>query len=136
MTLDEEIVLSCAVRYALGRRTYVVGSVCSELLRHEKELDWSTKQRISNEIQEYQDDYGQAGDDFDDKEWSYIKWLFDKRRRVTAEVNLYQTDDWVEVEAVWGEDDKLYTTDKGVIVYYHTHRNIKLKYNGISTRNT
>lgn len=92
MTLDEEIVLSCAVRYTLGGRTYAVGSVCSELMKHEKQLDWNTKERISNEIQAYQDEHGQAGDDFDDKEWNYIKWLFDKSGRVTAEVNLYKTD--------------------------------------------
>jgi len=34
MTLNEEIVLTCAFRYALGRMTYVVDSVASEIERN------------------------------------------------------------------------------------------------------
>jgi hypothetical protein len=35
LSLDQELVLTAAFRYALGRSTYIVGSVCAELVRLE-----------------------------------------------------------------------------------------------------
>lgn len=99
-TLNQEIVLSCAMRYALGRMTYVVGSVCEELIANYENLNENTRSRISKEIQEYQDQYGQAGMSFDDDQWNKVKWLFDESNRVNAQANKYNTDEWVDVVAI------------------------------------
>ena len=125
LTLDQEIVLGCAFRYALGRMTYVVSSVTSELIKNEKVLDWNFKERIAQEIQEYQDKNGLAGMEFDNLEWNKVKWLFTKERRVILEANKYKTDIWVEVEAVKGDDGIYWTLD--CKADYHTVRNIRKK---------
>jgi hypothetical protein len=128
LNLDQEIVLGCAFRYALGRSTYVVSSICSELIRLEPILNNSFKYRLAKEIAEYQAEYGKAGMDFDNEEWSYIKWLFTSERRVIVEANRYNTDIWEEVEAVEGEDGVYYTTN-GKSTYYHKVRNVRRKTN-------
>jgi hypothetical protein len=132
LPLNQEIVLSCAFRYALGRATYVVGSVCEELIRLLDVLPENFKYRTAKEIQEYQDKHGKAGWDFDNDEWNYIKWLFTPERRVILEANYYQTDNWKEVEAVRsdeldenGEVKYLSLTDKDS--YYHKVRNVRNK---------
>lgn len=130
--LNQEIILACAFRYALGRATYVVGSVCEELVRLEPLLNDNFKYRTAREIQEYQDEHGKAGWDFDNDEWNYVKWLYTPERRVLLEANYYKTDKWVEVEAVRsdeldedGEIKYLSLTNKNS--YYHKVRNIKNK---------
>ena len=132
LPLNQEIVLSCAFRYALGRATYVVGSVCEELIRLLDVLPENFKYRTAKEIQEYQDEHGKAGWDSDNDEWNYIKWLFTPERRVILEANYYQTDRWEEVEAVRsdeldenGEVKYLSLTDKDS--YYHKVRNVRNK---------
>jgi hypothetical protein len=132
LPLNQEIVLSCAFRYALGRATYVVGSVCEELVRLLDVLPENFKYRTAKEIQEYQDEHGKAGWDFDNDEWNYIKWLFTPERRVILEANYYQTDRWEEVEAVrsdeldeYGEIKYLSLTNKNS--YYHKVRNVRNK---------
>jgi hypothetical protein len=132
LPLNQEIVLSCAFRYALGRATYVVGSVCEELIRLLDVLPENFKYRTAKEIQEYQDKHGKAGWDFDNDEWNYIKWLFTPERRVILEANYYQTDKWKEVEAVRsdeldenGEVKYLSLTDKDS--YYFKVRNVRNK---------
>ena len=122
VTLDEELVLSCAFRYALGRMAYVVGSVCSELKRHYYALPKSTKERISREIQEYQDKWGLAGMDFDNDEWNKIKWLFDSKREVILEANYHNTDRWDSFPAIKGDNGKYYAIP--TMNEYHTVRNI------------
>lgn len=121
MTLNEEIILSCAFRYALGRRTYVVRAVCEELIRNEKDLGWDFKERVAREIQEYQVKCVLAGQDFDDDEWNYIKWLFTERRRVIVEAKRYKTGVWERHEAVWGADGVYYSLH-GKDKYFHTVR--------------
>jgi hypothetical protein len=132
LSLNQELVLGCAFRYALGRSTYVVGAVCEELVRLEPFLNESFKYRIAKEIQEYQDEHGKAGWDFDNDEWNYVKWLYTPERRVLLESNYYKTDKWVEAEAIRsdeldedGEIKYLSLTNKNN--YYHKVRNIKNK---------
>lgn len=119
LTLNQEIVLGCAVRYGLGRLTYVTGAICEELIRLEPILSENFKSRISKEIQEYQDEYGKAGMDMDNDEWNYIKWLFDSSRRVKIQANLHNTDEWQDAVAVLGDDGKYYSLE-GRNKYYHT----------------
>jgi hypothetical protein len=132
VSLNHEILLACAFRYALGRATYVVGSVCEELVRLEPLLNDNFKHRTAREIQEYQDEHGKAGWDFDNDEWNYVKWLYTPERRVLLEANYYMTDKWVEVEAVRSDDldedgeiKYLSLTNKNS--YYHKVRNIRNK---------
>ena len=132
LPLNHEIVLSCAFRYALGRATYVVGSVCEELIRLFDILPENFKYRTAKEIQEYQDEHGKAGWDFDNDEWNYVKWLFTPERRVILEANYYKTDRWEEVEAVRsdeldenGEVKYLSLTSKDS--YYFKVRNVRNK---------
>lgn len=132
ISLNQEIALSCAFRYALGRATYVVSSVCEELIRLEPLLSENFKYRTTKEIQEYQDKHGKAGWDFDNDEWNYVKWLFDPERRVMVEANYYQSDNWVDVEAVrsdlldeHGEVKYLSLVSKDS--YYFKVRNIRKK---------
>jgi hypothetical protein len=132
VSLNHEILLACAFRYALGRATYVVGSVCEELVRLEPLLNDNFKHRTAREIQEYQDEHGKAGWEFDNDEWNYVKWLYTPERRVLLEANYYMTDKWVEVEAVRSDDldedgeiKYLSLTNKNS--YYHKVRNIRNK---------
>lgn len=122
LTLDEEIVLNCAFRYALGRMTYVVDSVCNELKRNYYALRVSAKERISKEIQEYQDTWEKAGMDCDNDDWNKIKWLFDSKREVVLEANYHNTDRWENLPAIKGDDGKYYSIP--TMNEYHTVRNI------------
>jgi len=110
-TLNQEIVLSCAMRYALGRMTYVVSSVCDELIANYENLHPDTRYRIAKEIQEYQDQYGKAGMEFDNDEWNKVKWLFDESNRVNVQANKYNTDEWIDVVAI-KVGDKYYSIPK------------------------
>ena len=50
MSLDEDITIGCAFRYALGRMTYVVDSVASEIERRVAEISTKTLTRLQSEI--------------------------------------------------------------------------------------
>ena len=92
ISLNQELVLGCAFRYALGRATYLVGAVCEELVRLEPILGENFKSRIVKEIQEYQDEHGKAGWEMDNDEWNYVKWFFSPGRRFIREANFNNTD--------------------------------------------
>lgn len=49
-TEDLNILLFCSFRYALGRRTYIVGDVSSLLRKHKDEMDKRTRMKIIEEI--------------------------------------------------------------------------------------
>lgn len=115
MTLNEEITMFCAFRYALGRSTYVVPSVCQELQRLYFEFTEDRRAKYVKEIQEYQDMWAGEG-----REWNKVKWLFDSNREKTIEVNYHNTNRWDEVEAILGEDGKYYSIP--AMLEYHTVR--------------
>ena len=52
MTLDQDITIGCAFRYALGRMTYVVSSVCDEIERLAPTISEKTRYRFIREIDE------------------------------------------------------------------------------------
>ena len=52
MTLNEDITIGCAFRYALGRMTYVVSSVCDEIERLAPTISEKTRRRFIVEIDE------------------------------------------------------------------------------------
>jgi len=96
--LDEEILLACAFRYCLGRRTYVVSSCTSQLKKKYHLLSDHFKFRTMKEIDEA-DFEENLGDSFDVREWRTIRNLMDMSNRYTLLANKYQTDEWIKVEA-------------------------------------
>ena len=78
MSLDEEIVLGCAFRYALGRMTYVVGSVASEIERRAHELPIAQCARLIREINEAIDN-NSAGMQMDVDRWRRCREVLQKR---------------------------------------------------------
>lgn len=72
LSLNEEIVLACAFRYALGRMTYVVDSVASEIERQAHRLPRKDLIRYANEIVIAIKDK-HAGMDMDVKRWSQLR---------------------------------------------------------------
>lgn len=71
-TLDDQITLSCAFRYALGRRTYVVSSVVETILDNWDNLPQNDKDRYKREIQDHLRELGDLGDKCDFEEWTKI----------------------------------------------------------------
>lgn len=68
MSLDADITIGCAFRYALGRRTYVVDSVCNEIERLAPEISEKTRHRMIAEIDEAVNS-GNAGMQMDSNRW-------------------------------------------------------------------
>jgi hypothetical protein len=125
LSIDKEIVLMCAMRYALGRKTYVVGSVCFELKNNYNKLLVVVRKTISNEIQKYQDEHGKAGMDFDNEEWNKVKWLFDKSNEVKIKIKepKYKSTKYIEVIAIKGQNGKYYSIPK----MYEYHNVIEIE---------
>ena len=72
MTLDEDITIGCAFRYALGRRTYVVDSVCNEIERLVDTISQKTRHRFIREIDEAIAE-NRAGHQMDIDRWNKCK---------------------------------------------------------------
>lgn len=68
MELDNRIVLMCAMRYALGRKTYVVSSVTSELIKNWSGFSKSDKEVMLKEIRKAIEE-NKAGMKMDVKRW-------------------------------------------------------------------
>lgn len=69
---DYELTLSCAFRYALGRSTYVVHHIATEILDNWKIITPSTLERFKKEILEYKKDNGHIGMECDEQIWMVI----------------------------------------------------------------
>lgn len=64
----EQLVWLCSVKYALGRRTYIVGVVTDFITENIKELTPKTKAVIIRDIEECND----LGDDCDKEDWKEL----------------------------------------------------------------
>jgi hypothetical protein len=69
---DERLVLICAFRYALGRMTYVVGTVVDLIGKNWHVLDDGTKDLFVREIHEHKRVFGNIGMGFDEIAWMSI----------------------------------------------------------------
>jgi len=69
---DSKVVLVCAFRYALGRRTYVVSTLVEEILNNWELLDNHTKNLMKREIVEHKELFGNLGMSCDEDEWKKI----------------------------------------------------------------
>lgn len=78
MTEYEEIII-CAMRYALGRRTYVVRTVCEYIENERKKLsDYCIKIMI-RDIESQGDIPGGYGDTWDEERWMHLLWILKER---------------------------------------------------------
>lgn len=75
---DHEEIMICAERYALGRRTYIVGSVVDYIGRRLNDMSDQCIKILTNDI-ESQDNYG---DNCDKEKWM---WLLDKLKAMKEE---------------------------------------------------
>ncbi len=66
----EQILIS-AVRYALGRATYIVGTTTDEVTRVWNELSENTRTVIRRDVSEALD-RGQVGMEMDDSRWRHL----------------------------------------------------------------
>ena len=68
---DDMLVLMCAFRYALGRRTYIVSFVVNEIISNWNELPIYMRQLVHNEINEAIK-YDTIGDECDLQSWRTV----------------------------------------------------------------
>jgi hypothetical protein len=77
MTLDEDITIGCAFRYALGRMTYVVDSVASEIERNIDSISLKTRRRLISEIDEAIEE-NHAGMQCDVERWQKCRAIIEQ----------------------------------------------------------
>lgn len=118
ISVNEEVVLLCAFRYALGRKTGVVSSVCAELKKNYYSFSANSRNMIAQEIQDYQDKYGHVDMDFDTLEWNLVKWLFDVSRVRRIRIRQHQNV-WRDIDAVKGDDGIYYSIPHTQPYNYH-----------------
>lgn len=82
--LDFTISLNCAFRYALGRKTYVVDSVCNTLYKFKDYLSRHDKIRIIKEIEEA-DKEDNLGHSCDKANWRWLKNAFEKELEIECD---------------------------------------------------
>lgn len=76
-TGDMGMLCNCAVRYALGRKTYVVYAICSIIKGHLSELEDNT---IEVMIKDIENPYGDYGDECDKQDWMNLLEALKKER--------------------------------------------------------
>lgn len=74
--VNQDILLFCAFRYALGRQTYVVGSICQIMKFNWDRIHETRRAMFKKEIREAIDK-GRAGSKYDVEEWEKILMLED-----------------------------------------------------------
>lgn len=79
---DFNTLIVCAVRYALGRRTYIVSSITDIAKENIGIMQTNTKRAIINSILLTED----LGDSFDKKKWEELFILL--RNSLEQEINL------------------------------------------------
>ena len=76
MTNDEQILI-CAVRYALGRMSYIVGVVCQYVMFGRKKLSHQCIDIIIRDIEEELERYNEAGFklgmECDERDWIALR---------------------------------------------------------------
>jgi|JTFP01.1.fsa_nt_gb hypothetical protein len=69
---DDELVLFCAFRYALGRRTYVVSAIVEIILENWEKFSPERQEQFKKEILEHKKLCGDLGDACDEDSWNRI----------------------------------------------------------------
>ena len=71
MTYDTTILI-CAFRYALGRKTQVVGCVVREIHRVWNSLSQGDRELIVREISDHRHTFGNLGHECDERDWMSV----------------------------------------------------------------
>ena len=74
MDNDDQTMLVCAFRYALGKRTYVTSVVARKIIKLWKEIPKVLQEALQDEITKALND-GKAGDQPDIAEWTQVLYL-------------------------------------------------------------
>jgi len=69
---DEELILLCALRYALGRRSYIVGVVSNYIRKKMESLSFVAIGNIIDEITKAESENG-LGSKIDKEEWLNLR---------------------------------------------------------------
>jgi hypothetical protein len=125
VNVDDEILMFCAFRYALGRMTYVVSTVVDALRAAAKNMHKITKEKYIQEILDYYRKSGNIGMRMDTEEWLHLACMLDEDNSYYIEANKHNTDEWVPVPDVYKYDGKFYDRFGSKYAYYHTVRNVK-----------
>lgn len=73
---DLSTLFVCAVRYSLGRQSYMPGLVQSIVQKHVKALTDSERKLLVRDINDYLRMHGKIGSDFDTQGWlNFRDWL-------------------------------------------------------------
>lgn len=76
---DLKDMIICALRYSLGRRTYIVGETSEYIISHPELIDSRVKQVMLNDLNKYLEDRQNCyvhDDDCDFNYWMHLKnWL-------------------------------------------------------------
>jgi hypothetical protein len=75
MDVDDEIMLFCAFRYALGRKTYVVSTVANRMISKFNEIDPINRKKYVEEI-DVAEKNNDLGWDCDINDWLRVRALF------------------------------------------------------------
>lgn len=70
-TADDQLMVFAAIRYCLGRETYIVGTCCDWLCEHWGQIGSRTQEQIESEILGAIDK-GRAGAEMDVAEWKLL----------------------------------------------------------------
>lgn len=84
MNLKEKYVADmfiCAVRYCIGRRTYIVWSMCKIVSEYMDVLPQKVIMQIIKDISEAKD----LGSSYDEEEWSRLKEKLEKKLKETID---------------------------------------------------
>jgi hypothetical protein len=71
ITIDE-LTLFCAVRYTLGRKTYIVSHIVDEVLKNWDKLSDGFKRQLIKEIKQYKKEHSNIGMECDEQTWQKI----------------------------------------------------------------
>jgi hypothetical protein len=76
MKLDEKLLLFCAFRYALGRRSYIVEAITDILIKRRKRISKIDKEKYVQEIKEAEK-RDLLGSEHNKADWMRVKFLFE-----------------------------------------------------------
>lgn len=84
MVADREQMMISAMRYALGRRTYIVGFTCDYIKRYIPDLSHNCKCIMIRDIKE-QERFGGYGDECDKKDWMDLLEKLEEQHETISE---------------------------------------------------
>ena len=82
-----ELMLNCAMRYAMGRRTYIVSTFCDYVKSIMKDLSLITLERMEQDFDDFAKYENSWGDECDRETWMRFKMDLDETIKKRKEQN-------------------------------------------------